>query len=82
MVADVRNEEANTPEFCVNKDAQSNGDHEVHNLAPGACIRLPLISNRLALGNHTSCVSAVAKAKQTYSKSNGCYYCSPACHTS
>ncbi len=66
--------------YCVNKNAQSNGDHEVHNLDAG-CSRLPDVSNRLSLGSHQNCSTAVQKAKQTYPKSNGCFYCSPACHT-
>ncbi len=66
--------------YCVNMNAQSNGDHEVHNLDAG-CSRLPDPNNRLGLGGHTTCTTAVAKAKQTYARSNGCYYCAPACHT-
>lgn len=66
--------------YCVNKNAQSNGDHEVHNLEAG-CSFLPDASNRLALGNHANCSTAVQKAKQTYSQSNGCAYCASACHT-
>ena len=68
------------PNYCVNKDAQSNGDHEVHDLASTkGC--LPLASNRLSLGWHANCRDAVAAAKATYSKSNGCYYCANDCHT-
>ena len=66
--------------YCVNKNAQPNGDHEVHNI-DAKCSFLPDASNRLALGNHLTCPTAVAKAKQTYPKSNGCYYCASACHT-
>jgi len=68
--------------YCVNKNAQLNGDHEVHDLTLGACIRLPEPSNRLSLGNHAGCQSAVRKAKETYWQTNGCYYCCPTCHTS
>ena len=35
------------PNFCVNKDAQSNGDHEVHDLSAD-CSYLPDAGNRLA----------------------------------
>ena len=66
-------------QYCVNKNAQSTGEHEVHNLA--TCSVLPDPSNRLALGEHASCVSAVATAKQVYPNSDGCAICSPACHT-
>ena len=68
-------------EYCVNKNAQSNGDHEVHNL-DASCPHLPAWSNRLDLGNHANCSTAVQKAKQTYTKANGCAYCAAACHTS
>ena len=67
-------------DYCVNKNAQSNGDHEVHNLDKN-CEYLPDPENRLALGNHSSCVTAVSKAKETYPQSNGCFYCAKECHT-
>jgi hypothetical protein len=69
------------PYFCVNTQAQSNGDHEVHDLAsPYGC--LPATYNRLDLGYHSGCRGAVQAAKRTYSKSNGCAHCASACHTS
>lgn len=66
--------------YCVNRNAQANGDHEVHNLTTG-CNFLPDIANQKSLGEHSSCQSAVREAKQTYPQSNGCYYCCNACHT-
>lgn len=69
------------PNYCVNKNQQNNGDHEVHDLTSGACIRLPDSQNRLNLGYHLDCHSAVRQAKLTFSKSNGCYYCCGPCHT-
>lgn len=63
--------------YCVNKNAQSNGDHEVHLTS---CGHAPDLSNRLSLGNHDSCSSAVREAKKTYPTADGCYYCSYACH--
>lgn len=68
------------PYYCVNMNAQPNGDHEVHDT--GTCTRLPFPSNQLNLGFHTNCFSAVQQAKRTYSTANGCAYCCPACHTS
>ena len=65
--------------YYVNKNAQSNGDHEVH--AYG-CSYMPEPENRLYLGEFTSCHGAVLKAKRTYPQSNGCYYCCRPCHTS
>ncbi len=69
------------PRYCVNKIAQSNGDHEVHDLSAG-CPKLPDFHNRRDLGTHRICVSAVAEARTTYPQSNGCYWCARACHTS
>lgn len=69
------------PTYCVNANAQPNGDHEVHDLTIGVCNRLPLFSNRRDLGYHVNCQSAVRQAKGIYAKSNGCYYCCPTCHT-
>ena len=65
--------------YYVNKNAQDNGDHEVH---VADCSRKPTEANRLYLGEFPSCHGAVRKAKEYYSQSNGCYYCSNECHTS
>lgn len=64
--------------YCVNKNAQNNGDHEVHTVG---CDHYPAEINRLSLGDHANCHTAVTKAKLTYSQSNGCYWCSRPCHT-
>jgi len=66
-------------DYYVNKNAQANGDHEVH---ISTCDRLPDRENRLYLGNFTNCHAAVREAKKHYSQSDGCYYCSDECHTS
>ena len=68
------------PYFYVNKNAQSNGDHEVHEKDSG-CEHQPLVSNRKDLGFHSNCHGAVTEARKTYSQVNGCYYCCNACHT-
>lgn len=65
--------------YYVNKNAQDNGDHEVHT---ENCIYLPSSENRKYLGDFSSCSDAVKEAKKTYPKSNGCKTCSNACHTS
>ena len=64
--------------FYVNKNAQSNGDHEVHVLS---CSFLPAAENRIYLGEFSHCRYAVAEAKKTYRESNGCYFCCKECHT-
>lgn len=65
--------------YYVNENAQANGDHEVHK---AGCSWLSRVVNKKYLGEFYSCAGAVAKAKETYKQSNGCYYCCNACHTS
>ena len=65
--------------YYVNKNAQANGDHEVHT---SSCSFLPQEDNRIYLGDYVSCASAVVEARKHYTQSNGCYYCATACHTS
>lgn len=65
-------------DYYVNNQMQHNGDHEVH---IDGCTFLVLAASKKYLGNHSSCHSAVAEAKKTYSTADGCAYCSPACHT-
>ena len=64
--------------YYVNKHAQSNGDHEVHN---SSCQYLPSVENRKDLGDFSNCQDAVKEAKKTYPTADGCKTCSPSCHT-
>jgi len=64
--------------YYVNKNAQSNGDHEVHKLG---CSYMPHLENRIYLGQFNGCAGAVLEAKKTYSKADGCSHCSASCHT-
>ncbi len=64
--------------YYLNKNAQSNGDHEVHK---SGCSRMPDTDNRIYLGDFASCSPAVTEAKKHYAQSNGCYYCANPCHT-
>lgn len=68
--------------FIVNRNAQPNGDHEVHNATLG-CGHMPLPANQIDLGEHASCAGAVSQARRTWANNriNGCYYCCNACHT-
>lgn len=70
------------PRFVININAQSNGDHEVHNATSG-CSHMPAPKNQIDLGSHASCHGAVAAAKSRWpgSRINGCFYCAGACHT-
>mgnify|MGYP006282069093 CR=1 FL=1 len=65
--------------YYVNKNEQSNGDHEVHSKE---CTYLPQTENRIYLGEFSNCWLAVSEAKKHYNQVNGCYYCSYECHTS
>ncbi|WP_346868152.1 MULTISPECIES: hypothetical protein [unclassified Clostridium] len=65
--------------YYVNKNAQTNGDHEVHK---STCNHMPNSENCLYLGVFNTCKEAVKEAKKHYTKCNGCYYCSNECHTS
>ena len=64
--------------YYVNKNAPSNGDHEVHK---DGCQWIPDTPNRIDLGKFSSCRPAVTKARKHYSQVNGCYHCSEECHT-
>ena len=64
--------------YYVNKNAQDNGDHEVHTTG---CQWMPDPQNRMYLGDFMNCHQAVQEAKRHYIQSNGCYYCSKPCHT-
>lgn len=64
--------------YYVNKNAQDNGDHEVHTTG---CSYFPKPENRIYLGDFSSCGPAVKKAEKHYNQVNGCYYCANPCHT-
>jgi hypothetical protein len=64
--------------YYVNNTPQSNGDHEVHK---EGCYWLGQANSKKDLGIHSTCHTAVAKAKLSYPKSNGCRTCSNECHT-
>ena len=65
-------------DYYVNRNAQSNGDHEVHK---SGCFWMPNVSNRIYLGKFYGCASAVVEARKHYIQVNGCAHCSEACHT-
>ncbi|MCR4378722.1 MAG: hypothetical protein NUV50_11600 [Rhodospirillales bacterium] len=65
------------PCYIVNKNAQSNGDHEVHK---EGCQHMPDLDNQMPLGAHESCRTAVEKAKGRYPTADGCAHCCPQCN--
>jgi hypothetical protein len=65
--------------YCVNMNAQTNGDHEVHKYT---CEYLPAEENRKYLGEFDNCFDAMQEARKYYpTTADGCKYCSPECHT-
>jgi hypothetical protein len=64
--------------YYVNRNAQDDGYHEVHTKT---CTQGPDLANRIQLGEHSDCSSAVKKAKTHYSQTDGCFYCCKSCHT-
>ncbi|WP_028586266.1 hypothetical protein [Desulfocurvus vexinensis] len=67
------------PQYYVNRNAQENGDHEVHE---ETCPYLPAPANRIALGWHPSCHGAVLEARKHFAQVDGCYWCCNDCHRS
>ncbi len=65
--------------YCVNKNAQPNGTHEVHK---DGCNWYPEEKNRVDLGTHSSCKLALEEAQEYFGNVNGCAYCCPTCHRS
>ncbi len=64
--------------YYVNMNAQSNGDHEVHE---SGCSYMPDVENRRYLGEFSLCYSAISSARKYYNQVNGCYFCAKICHT-
>lgn len=67
--------------YIVNSNAQWSGEHEVHNLGKCTNVNLPLPQNRVPLGWHPDCASAVRAARAYYSNVDGCKHCAEACHS-
>ena len=66
--------------YRVNKNtfANPNGDNEVH---ASDCVHYNQLTNFQPLGEHASCVTAVAMAKRIgYPNADGCAKCCPLCH--
>ncbi|MGB6128172.1 MAG: hypothetical protein WBG30_05430 [Psychrilyobacter sp.] len=65
--------EIKSSNYYVDKNPQDNGDHEVHR---EDCKKLPNPASREYLGNFDCCEDAVEKAKEIFSQSIECFYCS------
>ena len=66
------------PHFYVDKQAQVNGDHEVHTMG---CASMPRDENLVDLHDHDQCSTAIMAARRYYLQVNGCLSCAPDCHT-
>lgn len=64
------------PDFVMNRNSQSNGQHEVHNLTEG-CVHMPKLPNQVKLGNYETSKLAIAKAQSDWPiyKVSACQYC-------
>lgn len=62
--------------YYVSKQAQSNGNHEIH--VP-RCTYLPEGDNSRYLGAFVNCNDALRAARSEYPKAAGCACCCPAC---
>jgi hypothetical protein len=69
------------PNFIMNKHAQKNCSHEIHN-SDFACSHMPEVVDQAILGNHTNCFGAVAEAAMRWPdyQINGCDTCCNQCH--
>lgn len=65
--------------FYVNRNAQTNGDHEVHR---ATCSWLPDAANRIYLGDFSSSQAALVEARKYFYRVDGCLFCCPEIHTS
>lgn len=67
--------------FYINRNAQEDGYHEVHNGSVN-CSHPPLLENRIEIGYYNTCADAIAAARAANPglQIDGCYYCTN-CHT-
>jgi len=65
--------------YYVNRDEQSNGNHEIH-IETCSCIES--MDNKEDLGTFYSCQSALQEALRRGYDANGCALCCPDCYTS
>jgi hypothetical protein len=64
--------------YCVNRNANPTGEHEVHSYG---CGHMPDPQNQVFLGIFPHCRNAVAEARRRGFNADGCFYCSNECHS-
>lgn len=65
--------------YYIDKNAQPTGVHVIH--IYDNCPTPADPENRVDLGSHALCLTAIRKAKQYYDEVDGCKNCIPKCHT-
>lgn len=67
-------------QYHLNRNTQKTGENEVHR---SDCGYIPRFENRISLGEHFDCQSAVdeARRQEPFWTIDGCAYCCPTCHT-
>ena len=63
--------------YHIDKIASETGTHVLH---LNGCAHQPSLENRLQLGYHLDCKSAIITANNTHSSVVGCKYCSIECN--
>lgn len=63
-------------DYYVDRNARESGYREVHTRD---YLSLPDPEHRIFLGAFARCQAAVARARQTYSRVDGCCHCCAAC---
>ena len=83
MAASIFQAAIRSRRYYVNRSAQTNGDHEVHQWEGiFNCPHPAALLNREDLGWHLNCHNAVQQARRLgYGTANGCFYCARECHT-
>jgi hypothetical protein len=75
------------PDYILNRrkqDSASRKNHELHDVTPGACDRLPAPENRIDIGFFSNCHAAIDAARRKHPSMSatidGCHQCCPECH--
>ncbi len=66
------------PKYLIDKRPRPTGEFEIH---VEKCPRLPVVEDRLYLGEFTRCQDAIAIGKRYFRNVDGCAYCIPESHS-
>lgn len=65
--------------YFVNKDHSGNPKHN-HEVHAEGCRWMPSVTNRIDLGYHEGCGTAIIAARTYYNNVDGCHTCCSDCH--